>query len=133
MKTVSLLAIILLSFKFQVNHEKTPSFELIVFEGSDWCINCIKLEEKILSDSVFINFLEKENIKIIKIDFPQRIKETKEQKRINKSYAEKYEFTGVFPTVVISRTEPFSYKKLTYENSTISQFIEQIYESLKEI
>ena len=43
---------------------------LLVFQGSDWCAPCIKLEKEILDTEEFLN-LAKEQFVILKADFPR--------------------------------------------------------------
>ena len=85
--------------------EDSPNFKLIVFEGSDWCVNCIQLEKNILSDAVFIEYSQTKEIEIERIDFPQRKKQDKEIEKYNAEMAEKYEFDGTFPTVILIEEE----------------------------
>lgn len=85
--------------------DSTSNLKLIVFEGSDWCVNCIQLEQNILSDTTFIEFSEGNEIEIERIDFPQRKKQDKEVEKYNADMAEKYEFDGTFPTVILLEEE----------------------------
>jgi thiamine biosynthesis lipoprotein len=82
-----------------------PNLKLIIFEGSDWCVNCIQLEKNILSDVAFIEFSEGNEIEIERIDFPQRKKQDKEVEKYNADMAEKYDFDGTFPTVILLEKE----------------------------
>ena len=97
----------LLSFVFLVlgytTYAQTESkaFELIIFEGSDWCSNCVRLEKNVLSNPGFESFLLERNIKLKRIDFPQRKLLDKEHMAYNVSVAEKYLFDGVFPTLLL--------------------------------
>lgn len=101
-----------LSFSFNLRLS-APAHTLVVFEGSDWCVYCEKFSKDVLSDQTFISYLQKNDIQIVKVDFPQRLKQSKEVKERNKLYAEKYDFEGVFPTIVITSKE--DYKKLYYK------------------
>lgn len=131
MKFLSFLMITLFFSNVHVNLENQAVFELIVFEGSDWCTNCRRLEKQVLSDDDFKKYLDDENIKLTKIDFPQRKKLSKEQEETNKEYALKYQFVGVFPTIILSRIDTLSYRNLSYTNYTPEEFIRQIDDSLK--
>lgn len=125
MKSIFITLIIVLNL-FGFVKEEENTFKLVVFEGSDWCSNCRKFEKNILQDSLVIDFLQKEKIQIIRVDFPQKKKISKEQEQINKQYAEKYQFEGVFPTIVLSRTDTLLYNKLSSSHLTPSEFIKQI-------
>ncbi|MGQ1788351.1 MULTISPECIES: thioredoxin fold domain-containing protein [unclassified Saccharicrinis] len=124
-----LLLILFLSFSF-LNivgiDNLRPSYQLIVFEGSDWCVNCIRIEKKVLGQPDFMEFLKHNNIQLIRVDFPQRIKMSKEQKRFNSDLAEKYNFDGTYPSIVISQTGSSEFKKITYKNQSIEEFCNNI-------
>lgn len=96
---------------------------LIVFEGSDWCNNCIRLEDNILSDEAFTDFLEQNQITLERIDFPQRKKLNKEQTKYNRSIAEQLNFEGIFPTLVLCDHDLSTKKKLRYANQNTEEFI----------
>ncbi len=75
---------------------------ILVFQGSDWCAPCIKLEKKIwLSDAFKNNY--KKHFVLLKADFPRRKKNalSKEQEEKNKMLAESYNKNGHFPFVLI--------------------------------
>ncbi len=75
---------------------------LLVFQGSDWCIPCMKLEKNVWSSAEFIDFASK-NLILVKADFPKRKnnKLSKEQEEKNELLFEKYNAPGSFPYVVI--------------------------------
>lgn len=101
-------------------------FRLIVFEGSDWCSRCLRLEKEILNDSLFLNQMQSGSIKIERIDFPQRKKLSDTTRLFNTTIAEKYAFDGSFPTIILARTDSFSYRKINYTNQSITQFLAEI-------
>jgi len=74
----------------------------LVFEGSDWCAPCKKLERNILSTPEFKAFA-KEHLVLLKADFPRRKKNRLPvaQQKHNNALAEQYNPEGVFPTVII--------------------------------
>ncbi len=72
---------------------------LVNFTGSDWCSWCIKLSKEVFTDEVFLKYA-KENLVLVKLDFPKRIKQTPEEKAANEKLAQQYEVTG-FPTIVM--------------------------------
>lgn len=75
---------------------------VLVFQGSDWCASCIKLEKEIWSSSEFISYAN-DHFVMLKADFPKRkqnqLSETQQEK--NKKLAEKYNRNGYFPFVVV--------------------------------
>jgi len=102
------------------------NYKLIVFEGSDWCPNCISFEKNVLSNDVFSKFLENNQIEIEKIDFPQRKKLSKEQIKYNASVAEKYAFDGSYPTILLTSSATEKYLRLRYSNQTVEELINEI-------
>lgn len=75
---------------------------ILVFQGSDWCAPCIKLDKKIWKSPVFKAYA-KEHFIMLKADFPRRKKNklAKEQQEKNGFLAEKYNPQGIFPLVVV--------------------------------
>jgi thiol-disulfide isomerase/thioredoxin len=98
---------------------------LLVFSGSDWCAPCVQLENKILSTNTFLDFADK-NLVIIHADFPQRKKLPTEIQSQNDALAEQYNPTGVFPEIVLLRSDKSVVKKLSYSNQSTDEFINEI-------
>ena len=75
---------------------------VLVFQGSDWCAPCIKLERNIWSTEEFKAYAN-DNYVMLKADFPRKKKnalsETQQDK--NNKLAEMYNKNGHFPLVVI--------------------------------
>ena len=95
---------------------------ILVFQGSDWCAPCIKLDREIWSTEAFKKYA-KENYVMLKADFPRKknnaLSET--QTKANGLLAEKYNKRGFFPFVVVLDSKgkvlgESSYKKTTPEN-----------------
>ena len=80
--------------------EKKPI--VLVFQGSDWCGPCIKLDRDVWSTEEFKKY-SKEHFVMLKADFPKRSKNalSKEQQERNNALAEKYNKNGYFPFVVV--------------------------------
>ena len=113
--------------------DTTPPFKLIVFQGSDWCEKCIVFEKNVLKDPLFVEKMEYWHIEMEKIDFPQRKKLSKDTKKYNAYMADKYKFDGSFPTVLLSRTDVLTYKKIPYSTFDASVFLKEIEHVLKEL
>lgn len=108
-----------------------PTYKLIVFQGSDWCKQCINFENNILSDSLVIEKMNSWQIEIEKIDFPQRKKLSKEQRNYNKKIADQYQFDGAFPTVIITKSDQADFSKIIYsQKDTSSDFLNKIKSAL---
>ncbi len=101
---------------------------LLVFSGSDWCAPCIKLERQIWQTEVFKNHA-KENLVLLKADFPKRKKNQlpKVQQDKNKALAETYNTNGYFPFVVLLDADGQIMNQLGYKNLTPTKYIKAIY------
>lgn len=95
---------------------------ILVFQGSDWCAPCIKLDREVWSTDTFKKYA-KENYVMLQADFPRKKKNalSETQKEANAKLAESYNKNGIFPFVVVldSNGEVLgetSYKKTTPEN-----------------
>ncbi|WP_394332521.1 thioredoxin family protein [Maribacter thermophilus] len=75
---------------------------ILVFQGSDWCAPCIKLDREVWSTKEFQTYA-KEHYIMLQADFPRRKKNKlpEEQLNANKKLAEQYNQMGVFPLVVV--------------------------------
>ncbi len=105
---------------------------VLVFQGSDWCGPCIKLDKKIWSTPEFIEYANNHFI-MFKADFPRKKENqlSKEMTKQNNTLAEKYNSQGYFPMVVILSPQgkvagKTGYKKLdpTEYIAHINQFLE---------
>ena len=72
---------------------------LINFTGSDWCGFCIKLDKEVFSTKEFADYA-KENLVLMKADFPRRTQLPDEVKKANAQLKDRYEIRG-FPTLVM--------------------------------
>ena len=95
---------------------------ILVFQGSDWCAPCIKLDREIWSTEIFKNY-SKEHYIMLQADFPRKKKNklSDKQTESNKQLAEIYNKQGFFPFVVVLDHEgnilgQTSYKKTIPEN-----------------
>jgi len=75
---------------------------VLVFQGSDWCAPCIKLDREIWSTQEFKNYAST-NFVLLKADFPRKKKNKLEsiQQKKNNSLMEKYNKNGFFPYVAV--------------------------------
>lgn len=116
-----LILVVLCTFSFTSKND--VRYKLILFEGSDWCMNCIRLEKNVLSNATFITFAEKQGIRIERIDFPQRKQLDEATKEYNAEMAEKYNFQGIFPTLILEKTDSKETQTLEYLDQSCSDFI----------
>jgi thiamine biosynthesis lipoprotein len=108
-----------------LNASTTKKKVLVIFSGSDWCAPCVQLDKTIISSTAFLDFA-KDNLVIIKADFPQRKKLPKEKQAQNEALAAKYNPTGEFPEMVLIRSDQSVVAKLIYSNQSPEQFIYEI-------
>ena len=75
---------------------------ILVFQGSDWCAPCIKLDREIWSTNEFKTYAD-DNYVMLQADFPRKKKNSLSdaQQEKNNKLAETYNKNGYFPFVVI--------------------------------
>lgn len=97
---------------------------ILVFQGSDWCAPCIKLDKEIWSTQEFIEYAN-EHYVMLKADFPRKKKNAleKEQQEKNNNLAEKYNKNGYFPFVVVLNNEGKILNELGYKKSNPNDYI----------
>ena len=103
--------------------EQNRNIEL-VFQGSDWCAPCIKLEREIWSTEEFKAYAS-EHFVLLKADFPKRKANalSKEQQEKNNQLAEKYNTSGYFPFVVVLDKAGNVLGETGYEKMTPAEYI----------
>ena len=106
--------------KEMASNENKPI--ILVFQGSDWCAPCIKLDREVWSTEPFKKYAA-EHYVMLQADFPRKSKNvlSEAQTSANAKLAETYNKNGIFPFVVILNSEgkilgETSYKKTTPEN-----------------
>ncbi|MDX9853647.1 MAG: thioredoxin family protein [Tenuifilaceae bacterium] len=100
---------------------------VMVFQGSDWCAPCIKLDKEIWSNPEFRTYW-KEHYALVKVDFPRKKqnKPTPEQEAYNKKLAEEFNKSGGFPMVVILDKTGKVLGRTGYKGVSVSEYIEHI-------
>lgn len=100
---------------------------VLVFQGSDWCAPCIKLEKEIWSKIEFQK-LNEDHFVMLKADFPRKKKNqlSKTQQVQNKNLAELYNPNGYFPLVVVLDKNGKTLGKLGYEKATPTQYFKKL-------
>jgi thioredoxin-related protein len=104
---------------------------LLIFQGSDWCAPCMKLEREILNTDRFEDYA-RENLLVLKVDFPRRKKNalSPQQQNRNNNLAERFNPNGHFPLLVLLNEKEEELGRIGYVRSTPGKFIEML-ESLK--
>lgn len=100
---------------------------VLVFQGSDWCAPCKKLEKEIWSTNEFQKLNENHFI-MLKADFPRRKKNQLPEalQNQNKKLAELYNPNGYFPLVIVLDKDGKTLGKLGYDKSTPSQYFKKL-------
>lgn len=100
---------------------------IMVFQGSDWCTPCIKLDREIWSSEVFKSYAI-EHYVMLKVDFPRRKenKLTDEQAKKNAQLAEIYNSGGFFPFVVVLDSNGVKLGEIGYQKSTPENYIKEL-------
>lgn len=105
---------------------------LMVFSGSDWCINCIKLKKNVFSTPAFETFAS-EQLNLLLLDFPSGKANalSEKQKKHNEALAEKYNKNGEFPLCLILSPEGKMIGEIkSYSNETSEKYIQIIKDML---
>jgi thioredoxin-related protein len=100
---------------------------ILVFQGSDWCAPCMKLDKEIWSSEEFKTHAEK-NYVMLQADFPKRKANrlTKELQAKNDALAERYNSQGFFPHVVVLDKTGKILGKIGYEKTSPAAYIKKI-------
>lgn len=75
---------------------------VLVFQGSDWCAPCIRLDKEIFQTETF-KLYAKDHFVMVEADFPRKRKNAlaPELEAHNKALAERFNKRGIFPFVVV--------------------------------
>ncbi|MGE0087894.1 MAG: thioredoxin family protein [Bacteroidales bacterium] len=97
---------------------------VLVFQGSDWCAPCIKLEREIWTSEEFKAFATNHFI-MLKADFPRKkvnlLDKTQQDK--NNKLAEKYNKAGNFPFIVLLDANGKVLGETGYQKITPKEYI----------
>lgn len=105
---------------------------ILVFQGSDWCAPCMKLDREVWSTDTFKSFAE-DHFVMLQADFPRKRKNTLAvvQENQNKELAEKYNQQGIFPLVVVLDENGKVLGETGYKKLTPGEYIEHLNSFLK--
>ena len=100
---------------------------ILVFQGSDWCIPCMKLDREIWSTETFKKYA-KENYIMLRADFPRGKKNalSEAQTKANALLAEKYNKQGFFPFVAILNSNGILLGESGYKKTTPENYIKEL-------
>lgn len=100
---------------------------ILVFQGSDWCAPCIKLDKRIWSSKEFQEYASDHFVMLL-ADFPRK-KQNRlpiEQKNKNEQLAEAYNRNGYFPLVVVLDKDGKVLGQTGYKNISVQEYINLI-------
>jgi len=100
---------------------------VLVFQGSDWCAPCIKLDREIWSTDTFKDYA-KNNYIMLQADFPRKKKNalSDAQAIANAQLAETYNKNGIFPFVVVLDNKGILLGETGYKKTTPKSYIEEL-------
>ena len=104
---------------------------VLVFQGSDWCAPCIKLDKEIWGTEVFKTYAA-EHYVMLQADFPRRKKNalSHAQTKANAQLAERYNKNGVFPFVVVLDSKGSVLGETGYKKTTAENYIKEFLSSI---
>lgn len=105
---------------------------ILVFQGSDWCVPCIKLDKEIWSTDAFKSYASNHFV-MLKADFPRKKANSlsAEQQEKNNKLAETYNQSGFFPLVVVLDKEGNVLGKTGYKKLSPKEYIDHLESFLK--
>lgn len=100
---------------------------ILVFQGSDWCAPCIKLDRAVWSTETFKAYAA-EHYVMIQADFPRKKKNalSDKQTKANAELAETYNKKGVFPLVVVLDSKGKVLGETSYKKTTPETYIDEL-------
>lgn len=100
---------------------------ILVFQGSDWCAPCIKLDREVWSTEVFKDYAASHYV-MVQADFPRRKKNalSDNQTKVNSKLAEVYNKNGIFPLVVVLDSNGKVLGKTSYKKTTPQSYIDEL-------
>lgn len=83
------------------NNSKTKGTPILLnFTGSDWCVWCKKIKREIFDTPEFKEWVKKNNVELLELDFPRRLTQSSVLKSQNASLAKEMGVRG-YPTIII--------------------------------
>ncbi|MDO1511609.1 thioredoxin family protein [Maribacter confluentis] len=100
---------------------------VLVFQGSDWCTPCIKLDRSVWSTKEFREYANDHYV-MLQADFPRKKSNALpiQQLNKNKALAEKYNGNGIFPFVVVMDATGKVYGETSYKKLSPVEYINEL-------
>ena len=129
MKTLFLVLALLLQnenpplFQTVVKNAKSENKPiLLIFSGSDWCANCIKLKTNVFDQESF-KTLQAEKFKMYTADFPRTKKTVEDQRTLdNEMLADIFNPNGKFPLVLLLDSDQNILRKTNGKFNSVDEF-----------
>jgi protein disulfide-isomerase len=96
----------------------------LFFTGSDWCGWCKRLEAEVLSTPEFQEYA-RDNLILVKLDFPQSIPQSAQLKAQNQQLSQRYQIEG-YPTVVVLNSSGKTIGRTGYKRGGPGPYIAQL-------
>jgi protein disulfide-isomerase len=109
--------------------EESGKTVLMDFTGSDWCIWCKKLMKEVFTQDDFITYA-KENLVLLKIDFPKEIKLPPAETKQNQELFDKFGINS-FPTIVLLNSNGIELARTGYQDGGAEKYVEHLKSLLK--
>ncbi|MAZ26490.1 MAG: thiol-disulfide isomerase [Cytophagaceae bacterium] len=105
---------------------------LLVFQGSDWCAPCIKLDKELWSTDTFKNYA-KDHYVMLQADFPRKQKNalSPAQQEKNNTLAARYNNNGIFPYIVMLDNEGNVLGSTSYDHNKQPKDYIALFDSFK--
>ncbi|MBP7310054.1 MAG: thioredoxin family protein [Candidatus Cloacimonetes bacterium] len=97
---------------------------LVNFTGSDWCSWCIKLNKEVFSLDAFQKYA-KENLVLLKLDFPRSLPQTPEMKAANEKLRDQYGVQG-YPTILLVDSEGTEINRTGYQPGGAEAYVKHL-------
>ena len=105
---------------------------VLVFQGSDWCAPCIRLDREIWSTESFQEYA-KANYVMLQANFPRRKQNALPEAiaEANAKLADEYNKNGVFPFVVVMNHKGEVLGETSYKKTTPEAYIKELNSFIK--
>ncbi|MEK6797261.1 MAG: thioredoxin family protein [Spirochaetota bacterium] len=96
----------------------------VLFSGSDWCSDCIKLKKNVIDTEAFSAYA-KENLILVSIDFPKNKKLPDDLRRANAEAKSNYNVRG-YPTAIVLSPDGSIAGRITGSKGTPDEYVQKI-------
>jgi thioredoxin-related protein len=102
---------------------------LVDFTGSDWCGWCIRLKKEVFDQKEFAAATK--DFVLVELDYPQKKKQSAEEKAKNKVWAEKFAIEG-YPTIMLLDSEGQPFAQTGYQAGGPVKYLAHLAELMKD-